>query len=44
VSHADEAALGFMGCEDHVPDIEVLADYTGTEVAALLDAVPTAPR
>ena len=44
VSHADEAALGFMGCEDHVPDIEVLADYTGTEVEALLDAVPTAPR
>ena len=44
VSHADEVAVGFMACADHVPDIQVLADCTDVEVAALLDAVPSAAR
>ena len=39
VSHDDEVAIGFLGCEDHLPDIERLAEDTHLEVARMLDAV-----
>jgi hypothetical protein len=39
ISYGDEVAFGFLGCEDHLPDIESLADATHQEVARMLESL-----
>jgi hypothetical protein len=39
VSHNDEVAIGFLGCDDYLPDIDRLAEGAHHEVEQMLDAV-----
>ncbi len=39
LSHDDEVAIGFLGCDDYIPDIERLAQGTHIEVERMLEAV-----